>query len=156
MQTSTSCPLSLSVFFFAGAFSAVNRCAYGPPCAPSRQIMRRNWLIGELQRLAQACPATGEEVVKQVYQWEHDASKAWSLALLGAALAFVGSAAVALLKDELNASSLTIWLLVSAAGLAVLFGVWTLHRLRALLPEYLTTVQTFTYLRNRAHPQGWA
>lgn len=120
----------------------------------SRSMMRQDRLIDELYKLAQSCPTTGEDVVKQLYQWEHDASKTWSLAWLAAALAFIGSAALSLLKAEVRPSSFAIWMLVIAGALAIAFGAWTLRRLHGLLPEYLTTLHTFTRLRDRAHPES--
>lgn len=116
--------------------------------------MLQDWLVEELEKLAHSCPETGEEIVKQLYQWQHDVSKAWALALLGAAFAFIGTAAVSLLKSELQASSWTTWILVATGGLAILFGSLTLRRLRGLLPEYLVALHTYTFFRNRVDPRA--
>jgi len=113
-----------------------------------RRVTFYDWLPEELELLARACPKGGEEILKQVYQWQHELSKAWALALLGSAFAFLGTAALSLVKSELDVRSWATWTLVATGGAAILAGALQLRRLRALLPEYLLTVQTYGFYRN--------
>lgn len=111
--------------------------------------MGRKWTVAHLETLAELCPDSGERHVQQLFQWEHDLSKGWALALLGAALAFIGTAALSLIEED---TSWRVWVFVAVAGLAVGFGAYTLKRLRDLLPEYLTVLHTFARFRDGAGP----
>ncbi len=112
--------------------------------------MRRKWTVGHLATLAELCPESGEDHVKQLFQWEHDVSKAWALALLGAAFAFIGSAALSLLEADVETSSVTTWAFVTAGAAAIVFSAFTLRSLRDLPPEYLHTLHMFSRLRRQA------
>lgn len=113
--------------------------------------MYDEWLARELEQLAEICPSTGEDILKQIYQWRHDVSKAWASALLASAFAFIGTAALSVIKSELKAFSLATWILVAAGGAAILCGGFALRRLQALLPEFLFAIQVFGAHRRNIH-----
>ena len=112
------------------------------------------WLAEELEELARSCPNTGEDVLKQLYQWEHDLSKAWALALLGSAFAFVGTAALSLVRSEVDALSWATWILVLTGGLAIILGALALRRLHGLIAEYLLALHAYTYYRDSIYGGG--
>lgn len=104
-------------------------------------------LTGELEDLARATPVNGEDIVKQVYQWRHDTLKTWALALFAGALTFISAAAIAALKMELKASSLSTYILVGAGAAAIVSATVILFRLQRLVSEYLLAVQLFLLYR---------
>lgn len=103
------------------------------------------WLAGELEDLPRSKPDNGEEAVKQVYLWRHDTLKTWALALFAGALTFIATAALAALKSEVTASTLTVSVLVGEGAIALVAGLIVLMSLRRVVEEYLVAVQLFRF-----------
>jgi len=112
---------------------------------PFDNNMSRKWTVEHIEALAELCPETGEDHVKQLFQWEHDVSKGWALALLGAALAFIGSAALSFIDKDAG------WwaaLFLVVGGLALALVAYTLNTLSDLSDQYLDMVHRFARARN--------
>ncbi len=83
--------------------------------------------------------------MKQLFQWEHDLSKGSALALLGAGLALFGTAALSLVKDE---ASWWVWVFFAVTAGAIGLGVYSVKRVQKLLPEYVTSLESFARFRS--------
>jgi len=104
----------------------------------------------DLRGLAASHARNAEEALKQVYEWRHHRAASIGITLLGAALSFIASLMIALIREEVSVSGAVItWILISSGVLAVA-AVVVLLQMGRIHREFLFASEMLALLRQVA------